>query len=490
MASLGGLPNELLVEVFSRLGDVGDVINLSQSFRAAQDVLDTRGFYLSIMRSVIKLSHTHRFDVQLCRLLELQKDLPNSLSAAEPCIYIIRDLTFGPISTFRDANELRLHDSILEPVDWISDNQIDDIVARYKGLHTLQSLYLLTPPTAPFLDPNLQDNELLRGLDAVQSRDLSEISDADLLLNASQRLGYTRVLDFAQRGRFHAAVTHYWILHIVRWTQCHFGYLYPRTGSNLRYDIMTFLDLQSTSPLLDAFDLLEIYIFLYKHLLPRHARTLADLWDEGTTMTYLSHTPGHYPDDSPRLFSTALPELNIPSTTSPLTVNPTLSRTGYGSGAVKPLDTVDSFKTFYLGACAALSPADIIDLTIRDDLMRHPPYPICTPPLSSLCSLVPSPNCIMDRQHRWLRLASFTNDRSIYRGTTYDDPHFVMLQEKIVLLAAESLKGYKGKLDKLRMWNNWRKDVKGCVWWWAASEEKAKMKVQRWKEKGLWHLQH
>lgn len=209
-------------------------------------------------------------------------------------------------------------------------------------------------------------------------------------------------------------------------------------------------------------------------------------------MTYLSHTPGSYPDDSPRLYSTCLPEIHIPPTTIPsLTVNSALSRTGYGAGAVKPLDTVDSFKTFYLGACAALSPADIIDLTIRDSLMRCPPYPLLTPPLSSLSSLVPNPHCIMDRQHRWMRLASFTNDRLIYRGITYHDPHFVMLQEKIVLLAAENLKGYKGKLDKMKAWKNWRKDVKGCVWWWAASEEKAEMKVQRWKENGnIWHLQH
>ncbi|KAF2813223.1 uncharacterized protein BDZ99DRAFT_556591 [Mytilinidion resinicola] len=486
MASLNGLPNELLVEVFSRLGGIDDVINLSQSFPGAQQVINTRGFYLSIMRAVILSSHTHRFDVQLCRLLALQKDLPNSLSATQPCIYITRDAPLA-VATFRDANELRLRDSILEAVHGISDDQIDDIVARYKGLRTLQSLYLLTPPTAPFLDPNLQDNELLRSSDAVQARN-PEPADADLLSNASQRLGYTRVLDSAQRGRFHAAVTHYWILHIVRWTQCHFGYLYPSMGSNLRYDILTFLGLQCTSPLLDTFDLLEVYSFLYKHLLPRHARTLAD---QDTSMTYLSHTSGSYPDDGQRLFPTALPSLNIPPNThSHLTVNPTLSRAGYGTGAVRPLDTVGSFKTFYLGACAALSPADIIDLTIRDYLMRHPPYPLLTPPSSSLAAWVPSSDCIMDRQHRWVRLGSFTNDHSIYRGVTHDDPHFIFLQERIVLLAAESLKGYKGKLDRVKMWNNWRKDVKGCVWWWAASEEKAKMKVQRWKEKGLWPLEH
>jgi hypothetical protein len=68
---LTALPNELLAHVFKHLASVDDVHHLGRSCKAAYAIIKDQSTYVKIMRSVIGCSQAHRFDIQLCQMLEV-----------------------------------------------------------------------------------------------------------------------------------------------------------------------------------------------------------------------------------------------------------------------------------------------------------------------------------------------------------------------------------------------------------------------------------
>ncbi|KAF2120609.1 hypothetical protein BDV96DRAFT_565167 [Lophiotrema nucula] len=73
--ALTGLPTELLEQIFHSLESIDDVHHLARSCQATYHAIRQHSVYVEVMRSVISQSIVHRFDLQLCYLLDLHREV-------------------------------------------------------------------------------------------------------------------------------------------------------------------------------------------------------------------------------------------------------------------------------------------------------------------------------------------------------------------------------------------------------------------------------
>lgn len=220
------LPTELLLKVYASLGSIEDAIHLSWTSRKIYAVLANPTSYIHTMRSIIHSSETHRYDLQLQRLLELQKDVAKEVRETGTQIDVQRLAHAMPLHNDSPGSnfESRLYWAIKDEERKLTESQINDIVARYQGLHPLQDLYYTTPGDR-IVNFHAADLVLLEQLEKVQDRNLPPPA------------GHTRKLDADQRARFHVALTHYWIVNLIRWISAHFKYRVDQTGFDSRYSL-------------------------------------------------------------------------------------------------------------------------------------------------------------------------------------------------------------------------------------------------------------
>jgi hypothetical protein len=217
MANLRDLPQELLVLIFNFLGSIDDVHNLGRTYRKAHGALQSRPIYLDIMRSVIGQAPQHRYDLQLCRILDLHQDIVehmqqqsnNQLPATQPnplgYSYNEWEHSLGHATTPTTCDDAC-------GVECLRDETVCIILARYQGLRVLEDLWLqrqLSSSDYISVDesPGADALELLSSYQAIIDRN-ELFKDGELPSRRRQTpetSAYTR-LNSDQRGRFYSAV--------------------------------------------------------------------------------------------------------------------------------------------------------------------------------------------------------------------------------------------------------------------------------------------
>lgn len=326
MSTLTQLSNEVLTIIFHHLGSIDDVHHLARTCRLLSKIIqgkDQSRIYKKIMRSVIINAPHHRFDIQLCRMLdhhaEVVRHFVNGGQAPSPNSPEL--LIQRPVAeVILNKTEL---DGSCEPEDILSDEHVCDILARWQGLRFLQDLWLarelgdsdylpVNPKGASAAADFVSNRDTLRGLSHSGRRTRSDV--------------YTSFKAY-QQERFHATVTKLWLLNEIRWNLCCYAYpgdpSIPFTWALHELDrCKEKLDAQIITPVLDHLDLYAVYAFLYQHLLPLHSSVLADR----------------------------------PSAWLPLT---------YGSDELDKPQGAESLLTCHKAAQVYLQPADIIELVVR-----------------------------------------------------------------------------------------------------------------------------
>ncbi|KAF2189719.1 hypothetical protein K469DRAFT_561973 [Zopfia rhizophila CBS 207.26] len=444
MAKLTNLPTELLEQIYHSLGSIDDVLHLGRACKATHNVLDNDKTWLEIMRSVIYRSPAHRFDVQLCKILELHRDLVQHFKSGGAAL---------PVSRLQKCilDQSYLNDNV--PIEAaISDEDVYDILARWQGLRVLQDI---------FLTRELEAEDYLSVVPEGDADDF--IQDFTDLLNgdadtpkqppfrASSATKEYRTLNADQTARFHAAITSLWVLSEIRWVLALF-----QTPSNFLLPLLILrkckehIERQTHIPLLDELDRLSIHKFLYHHLLPLHSRALTDQTS--------SELPLTFPSDL---------------------------QESHNHGA-------RLLQTFLLAGQTYLQPPDIIELAVRNKLMLRRPYPMMHPPPSTHQYWHPfNPSHITYPQNHPLvpaagapipfRNALLANINIVMRGLVpLRDLQDEWLRERVLgqfyVRARRDRKDIEGSFKR-----PWKKEVRWGIWWWANSEEKARAKMERWR---------
>jgi hypothetical protein len=274
-----------------------------------------------------------------------------------------------------------------------------------------------------------------------------------------------------QKGRFHAAVTKVWLMNEIRWVLTNF--VYPANDFQVPLGILDIcmdkLAKQVNTPLLDYLDHYSMYTFLYQHLLPLHLPALADQCSSMLPFTYSSD-----------------------------------------------LEKDPTYSTRFLQLCLMagqtyLQPPDLIDLAVRNKLRQQPPFLQGGLSASTMEYIWPStafrfnPNRDLSANGSLPYLPLMNIINSIYgviqRGTvtqTATRPtthHFLTPPQGLYQLLDHLdawLKGRcttefdlyarPGRQDINNVFNDkFNEDVRWQIWWWANSEEKARMKMERWR---------
>lgn len=71
--ALTSLPPELLESIYHHLDTIDDVHSLGRTHSKTFHVIERRTVYTDIMRSIIGRSWVHRYDLQLCSILDLHR---------------------------------------------------------------------------------------------------------------------------------------------------------------------------------------------------------------------------------------------------------------------------------------------------------------------------------------------------------------------------------------------------------------------------------
>ncbi|OCL12490.1 hypothetical protein AOQ84DRAFT_152993, partial [Glonium stellatum] len=274
MVFLTDLPNELLVQIFCSLDDIDDALHFGRACTVINRILKSPEFYLVIMRSIIVSSNTHRFDIRLCHILDLHRELVNYFSAGGANISAYAPTPGTTLYTL-NSWETKLHECIMDCPDEIEDEQVFDTIARWQGLRVLQDLYISKElAQKDYIHPKYYSEDIFQRLDLLQNRVTESLEDKPP--TSTKPNGQKRTFDAEQTSRFYSAVTCYWLYNEIRWCLSHISYSDWRVPDLLRNTLLAHLDSLTSSPLLFTLDVLSIHEFLYSHLLPLHSRGLAD----------------------------------------------------------------------------------------------------------------------------------------------------------------------------------------------------------------------
>jgi hypothetical protein len=490
MATFKDLPFEIIEMIYLHLGSIDDVHSLGRAFKYAYAVMQERKEYLDIMRAIIYHSPCHRFDVQLCQMLDLHRDIVQHFQGGGPPFKPTLPSPLGVENTNISPMEERIlssfsNASLPEGPSSISDNRVCEILARWQGLRLLQDLWLARDlDEADYLPVDFTQNPktFVDAYTVLQERYEDPEPPPELYCN------------FDHRTRFHSSITRLWLMNELRWVWTNFTYPPSRFAVQLRISqiCMDKLNELDETPLLDHLDTYSMYTFLYHHLLPLHSRVLADGCSSKLPLTFSSDL------SVPR---------NIPR-----------------SNRDHPIDTAHNVRFLQMCLSAGqtyLQPPDIIDLVVRSKLMQLHPLQVSdfhvpastqeyTRPYTAYYfnSPLPNQNPTASANYPRFLMESVGSLSLIQRATYVDlrrmvpatvDPSIeVPVPRRGELFQLNDLfdEWFFDKIVKLHPWlatsnrpglvkdlkPKWKKDARWRIWWWANSDAKADMKIVRWKE--------
>jgi hypothetical protein len=284
--NLTSLPPELLESIYHHLDTIDDVHSLSRSHSKTFHTIERRTVYTEIMRSMIGRSWVHRYDLQLCSIIDLHRKIVqhfrndgipfpatsdeshrryNQWEEPLASTTVVAACPFGPCSTC------------------IPDATVHDILARYQGLRVLEDLWLKRQIEEPDLLAadaimDVDDDEFLCRYKCLLGRS-QDCEQGDLPSRSKwdrATLSYTE-LSPDQRGRLYSAIIFVWILNELRWVLMNFqfplrSYRYIEILDKCRADLTEL----SQNPVLDQLDQYAVFSFVYHHLLPLHSPVLQE----------------------------------------------------------------------------------------------------------------------------------------------------------------------------------------------------------------------
>lgn len=288
MVGLQDLPGELLELIFRSLASIDDVHSFGRTCRKSHLVIRRPTLYVSIMRSVISKATQHRYDHQLCKMLDLHREVVKRVQYGTAML--IPATRAGPQGYIFNAWENSLSFSTTPTAcdeancsTCLSDETIYEILARYQGLRVLEQLWLERQlnasdyfsvdksPTACALD-------LEHAFKVIVNRnELFKDGEIPARRSTTPETQHYKALNADQRARFYAAVTHVWLLNEIRWTFTNFTYptrfdVQIQLLENCKENIAR----QRLEPLLDELDQYAVFRFMYHHILPVYGACLAD----------------------------------------------------------------------------------------------------------------------------------------------------------------------------------------------------------------------
>jgi hypothetical protein len=287
MAMLLQLPPEILELVFHGLGSIDDVHHLARACRKTYDVIRRQNIYVEIMRSVISHSAQHRFDLQLCSLLNLHRYIVGHMQSGGVQFPATQATPYGYSLNYVEKqleySVAPIQFGLTESLESLSDATVYDILARYQGLQVLQKIWLerqLKDGDHLAVDDCSDPTELTRLYAILIDRDSDFRDGHRIVLSRNPKTPETQAyttLNADQKARFHSAVTSVWMLNEIRWVLTNFVYPTRFTVQvRLLERCKELIDSQRESPILDELDRYAVFRFLYHHLLPLHGIFLAD----------------------------------------------------------------------------------------------------------------------------------------------------------------------------------------------------------------------
>lgn len=146
MATLWILPPELLEIMLRLLGSIDDVHNMGRTCKKAYDLLQRPTTYVKIMRSVIGRAPQHRYELQLCKMLDLHHDVVQHIQHHSSLLPATQLSPFGyDWNKWESALTTATRAATCDDVccsDCLPDFIVYDILARYQGLRVLENLWL------------------------------------------------------------------------------------------------------------------------------------------------------------------------------------------------------------------------------------------------------------------------------------------------------------------------------------------------------------
>ncbi|KAF2869694.1 hypothetical protein BDV95DRAFT_576059 [Massariosphaeria phaeospora] len=181
-----------------------------------------------------------------------------------------------------------------------------------------------------------------------------------------------------------------------------------------------------------------------------------------------------------------------------------------------PIYCARFLQLFLVAGQTYLQPPDIIDLVIRSKLQRRPPYPELHFPKSTQCYLRPHHNSVRFHAGISLNNSGPYNATRLHQAITLRSIHILRLFERSTITQTarspapayarrvptgslycvnECLDEYlkqrvhslymrrgEGLLEVTDIFDKHWPIVRWMIWWWANSEDKARMKMERWRE--------
>jgi hypothetical protein len=481
MAILLALPTELLTLVYKNLDSIDDVHHLALACKATYLAINPSSTYRGVMKRIICTSHQHKFDIVLCYLLELRKKIVHYFQSGGK-----RNLIgTGPGDThhtiamaLRDGfREFALKDDPMSPYTEISDSYLDEILARWQGLRVLQSLWLereLVDDDYLVPDHTRRRPAFAAAYKALHARGWgyeNELVKSGRETHCLDGRGFNA----EQKIRFHAAVTRIWTLNEIRWIFTNFDFGATNQPSPQQAYFWSFLCLCNAFfrnyggvPVLDRLEEYSLHTFLYHHLFPTHSRSLANQSS--------SRLPLTFPDSC----------LDSPG-------NPTML-----------------LEFCLITASTYLQPPDIIDLVVRCKLKHRRIISHAYFPISTHNNILPCPDyqypanlsledpashaplMIILNRHRRAMISAARAQPLLFQPLNpglwlpRPDPDYLVPVFHQRILTEFDLYARPGRPDlALCFYENWKISARWGIWWWASSEEKARMKLERWREERM-----
>ncbi|KAF2833332.1 hypothetical protein CC86DRAFT_8359 [Ophiobolus disseminans] len=479
MAVILDFPPELLELVFHHLGSIDDVHHLGRACKKTYSIVKRKTLYIEIMRSIIRKSPQHRFDLQLCRMLELHRNIVGHMQEKNSHLPATQSNQFmTTLNTWESALGLATAQITCENMccsNCLPSETIYEVLARYQGLRVLEDMWLqrqLTGSDYLSADQGSDAKELTASLRMLVDRYELYMAD-DLPPRSSstpETIHYT-AFTADQRARFHSALTCVWLLNEIRWVFTNF--VFPTRFSvqvSLLETCKINIGSQSRISVLEELDQHAVFKFMYHHLLP--------------------------------IYGTCLQDRNL--SMLPFTFSSDFTKDRGHSARLLQL--------FLSAGQTYLQPPDLIDLAVRSQTSRRHPYAIVTLPPTTEAWQRPSRLFVFpadidvslnhDLYKRVIQHATLTHLNVIARSSfhqtqqirspTVNEPandQLYALKDHAsyyfldrALVAFELHENPAKKLRNIRevFLEEWGDNLWG-VWWWGNSEDKVRARLERWR---------
>lgn len=480
-SSLLSLPLELLEKIFYRLGSIEDVHHFARTSKKTCDVIRLPSAYTKIMRNIISCSPQHRYDIVLCDLLNIHRDIVSYFAEQDNPSQL--HLAARADQLEPGSFEAQLLLAVTNQCEFgtckrcLPDERVHEILARYQGLRVLENECLRRPLCSDDLvtiQQTVDGKKLAHAYQTLLKR-YEDFKDGIITVMPDQSFAATYYTSFNpdQRGRFYAALISTWALNEIRWIFTQFT---PPVNQSVPVVQLKLLDMCKTlfeerkteRPIVDEADRYSIWQFLYSHILPLYGSFLADRDCSQLPLTFPSNFD--ISDHRTRMF-----------------------------------------QFFMLAGHTYLQPPDLIDLTLRYQLSRKRPYPQLRIPSSTANYQRPArelrfrpgidynrgiPRRDRDAISQLNRISCATinqSETSVFNRWVHRTPSGLLsamdesgayFREAIMTRFLKGAhQGLRGQLESrnegLRCKEQWDK-VWWEVWWWANSEDKARAKIERW----------